>query len=497
MRDSLQGRPDRRALLSGLVASGSYLAFPSLMASAACAQRPGPGPVLRSADFPSFRDAVAHWSATGGTLIVNTDHEERLPITMICVAGSSYHLTSDGPRRIAYAGPHYHWLFCIYSPGLNSFVVDGNLTFDGRNSCSIPFFARFEPVSGDRRRDFTVAGLTARNARMRPGVSRIDGSRSNAYGATGMLFMGGFDHLHLRDVKAMDVTRDAGAGLLGSQGCVGIGVVAIMSGTQSARHVTIEDFEVARVDSDDRPGTVDRNDMDGVLVFQSPEADGSRPIIQRGTIREAAGRAVKVYAPGGGGATRDLVIYRSVHGKVNGSNDVAHQHGDGLIENIIFHYAGNAHSQPTVPIGMSSGTARDSGFPFAEGVIRNVTINDTTGQPKRAIISIFYMVLTDASPRRYAFQNIRDSGTAQHLFVPGFLGSYGDAEIDIDEVSVNLTTGLMATEDYSRHLRVIAHRLINRNARPVPFKVFYDGRAAPPNHGGTLIVDDTDTGIIR
>jgi hypothetical protein len=237
--------------------------------------------------------------------------------------------------------------------------------------------------------------------------------------------------------------------------------------------------------------------MDGVLVFQSPEANGSRPVIQRGTIREAAGRAIKVYAPGGGGATRDLLIYRSVHGKHDGSNDIAHQHGDGLIENIVFHYSGDAHSQPTVPIGMSSGTARPREFPFAEGVIRNVTINDTTGQPKRAIISVFYMVLTDTSPRRYVFRNIRDSGTAQHLFLPGVLGSYGNAEIDIDEVSANLTTGLMATEDYSRHLRVVAHRLVNRNPRPVPFKVFYNGRAAPPNHGGMLIADTTDTGITR
>jgi len=483
-------------VLLGVAASGAYIALPILIGTRAGSQLAVPGNVIRSGDFHSLRDAVALWSRTGGTLVVNADYEETAPITMICVEGKSYRLTSDGPRTIAYAGPQYHWLFCVLSQGLNPFVIDGDLTFDGRDKCSMPFFARFELVSGSRRRDFTVEGMTAKNARMRRGVSPIDGSPANAYGATGMCFMGGFARLHLRRVKAQNATREAGTGLAGSKGCIGIGVVAILSGTQSARHVTIEDFEVAHVDSDDGPGTDARESMDGVLVFQSPEADGSRPIIQRGTIREAAGRAIKVFAPGGGGMTRDINVYRSVHGTTGGSNDIAHQHGDGLIENIILYYSRDAHSQPTSSIGMSSNAVRPAGFPFAEGVIRNITINDTTGHPKRAVVSLYYNV-RDSSPRRYILENIRDSGTAQYLLFPGSLGTFGDADVQIHGASVNLTTGLLATEDHSRRLRVTAQGLVNRNPHPVPFKVFYNGIAAPPGHGGEFIADATVRGIER
>lgn len=463
--------------------------------TSACAQTAPLVPVLRSSAFGSFGDAVAQWSKTGGTLVVDADHVENRPVTMICISGLGYRLTTDRPRTIAYSGPQYHWFFCIYSAGRNPFVIDGSLTVDGRHNCSIPFFARFENVGGEARRDFNVDGLTACNARMKRGVSLIDGSRTNAYGATAMYFLGGFDNLTLRRVQARNVTREAGAGLSGSQGCVGIGVTAKLSSTQSARQIRIEDFEVVRVDSDEPPGSPDRTDMDGVLVFQSAEEAGARPVIQGGVIREAAGRAIKIFAPGGGGLTRDVTIYRSVHGSAQGSNDVAHQHGDGTIEDITFHYSGDAHATPTTSIGMSAGHLRDPRFPFQRGVVRNIAVNDTTGRSKYAIVTLFSN-LHDVGPRSYRLANIRDSGSAAHLFMPGSLGTFSDASIEIDQIDAKLTAGLMATEDPSPRLRVTARRVVNRSRRAVPFNVYYDGRAAP-RLGGVLIADGTVQGVTR
>lgn len=480
---------DRRTALAALAAG----ALPLFGATAACAQTIG-GSTLRSSAFGSFAEAVARWSRVGGTLVVDADHVEPRPITMQCVAGLSYRLTSDGPRTIAYAGPHFHWLFCILPQGRNTFVVDGALTFDGRNNCSIPFFARFETIRGDARRDFSIDGLTARNARMRAGVSRVDGSRTNSYGATAMAFSGGFDRLHLRNVRALNVSRDAGAGRPGSQGSAGIAVSG--EGIGGARHVTIEDFEVANIGSDDRPGTPARGDMDGVLVFQGPEVGGSAPVIQRGTIREAAGRAVKMFAPAGGGITRDLTIYRSVHGNSGGSNDIAHQHGDGLIENITFHYSGNAHSQPTKPIGMSSGSRRPPGFPFREGIVRNIVINDSTGQPKGAIFFPYYNV-ADSTPRRFSLINVRDSGSANVLFLPGGLGVQAPTEIILERIDVDLRAGLFASEDRGARLRITARELVNRNARPVPLQVAYNNRPLPSHFGASLISDATVRGVQR
>lgn len=461
----------------------------------ACAQTEPLAPVLRSSAFGSFGDAVAQWGKTGGTLVVDADHVENRPVTMICIPGLGYRLTTDRPRTIAYSGPQYHWFLCIYSAGGNPFVIDGSLTVDGRDNCSIPFFARFENVGGEARRDFSVEGLTACNARMKRGISLVDGSRTNAYGATAMYFLGGFDNLTLRSVQARNVTREAGAGRSGSQGCVGIGVTANLSGTQSARQIRIEEFEVVHVDSDDASGSPDRTDMDGILVFQSAEQAGARPVIQRGVVREAAGRAIKVYAPGGGGVTRDVAIYRSVHGSAQGSNDVAHQHGDGTIEDITFHYSGDAHASPTTSIGMSAGHLRDPGFPFQRGVVRNIAVNDTTGQPKFAIVTLFSN-LRDVGPRAYRLANIRDSGSAAHLFIPGSLGTFSDASIEVDEIDANLTAGLMATEDPSPRLRVTARRVVNRSRRSVPFNVYYDGRAAP-RLGGVLVAEGTVQGVTR
>lgn len=492
-RPTLQVPPNRRDMLAALSSAGGMALCG--VNSTACAQTVPQGPVLRSSDFRSFGEAVARWSLDGGALIVDADHVETSPVTMICVPRLSYRLTTDGPRTIAYAGPQYHWFFCIYSAGGNRFLIDGSLTLDGRDNCSIPFFARFENVGGDDRRDFNVDGLVVRNARMKRGVSSIDQSSTSAYGATAMHFFGGFDRLTLRRVRAMNVTREAGAGLPGSQGCVGIGVTANLAGSQSARHISIEDFVVDRVDSDDPPGSRERSDMDGVLVFQSSEKAGTRPIIQRGTIREAAGRAIKVFAPGGGGVTRNIEIHRSVHGSVQGSNDVAHQHGDGTIEDITFHYSGDAHASRTTPVGMSAGHLREPEFPFQRGLVRNIVVNDTTGRPKYAVVSLFSN-LHDVAPRSYRLTNIHDNGSVAHLFMPGSLGTFSDALIEIDQIDVNLTAGLMATEDPSPRLRVTARRVTNRNRRQVPFNVYYDGRPAQ-GLGGVFVADGSVQGVAR
>lgn len=477
--------PSRRTVLSGIAA------LPLIVAPALVRAQPA---ALRTSAFATFADAVAAWARRGGTLIVDRDHVEMRPVTMDCVPGVAYRLTSDAPRRIAYGGPAFHWLFCIASRGGNPLVIDGAIEFDGRNACCLPFFARFEYVSGADRRDCTVSGLTARNARMQSGRSRINGSPTNAYGATAMMFSGGFDRLHLSRVGAFDVSRQAGAGLPGSQGCIGIGVTANLAGTQSARHVTIEDFEVSRVGSDDPVGPR-RSDMDGVLVFQTAEATGTRPTIQRGVIREAAGRGVKVFAPGGGGVTRDLVIHRSVAGKQDGSIDVAHQHGDGVIENIRINYSGSAHATPTIPIGVSSGYLRARGFAYGETVVRNIVIDDMTGRTKRAILGLQYNE-QDTSTRRYRLADISDNGSAEYLFLPGALGTYGDASISMERVSVNLTRGLLATEDVSSRLTLRARGLTNRNPRRVPVRTYYDGSPAVAGHRVRFDRDATVRGLL-
>lgn len=324
----------RRAVIAGLATAGL---------APACGQ--ASAQVIRVSRAPSFEAAVRQWAQGGGTLVIDRDVTLRAPVTMLARPGLSYRLTTEGEATIAYAGPRFHWALCLYSEGGNPFVIDGALTIDGRDRVSMPLFVRFETVRGGARRNFSVSGLTCRNARMVQGRSSIDGSATNSYGATGMAFSGGFDRLTLRNVRVERATRARGAGRPGSQGCVGIGVSGSLDDTRSAKHVLIEDFTVDTVDSDDPPGTPERGDMDGVLIFQGPERSGTRPIIQRGLIRNAAGRAIKVFAPGGGGVTRDLRIERSIPGSPqNGSVDIAHQHGDGLIENIEIIYSGRAHA---------------------------------------------------------------------------------------------------------------------------------------------------------
>lgn len=456
----------RRSLSLGLMAA--------LAAGSCRAQEKVAAGSLKTSDFPDLKTALEAWAKLGGMLIVDRDHEFEVPVTVIVLPNFSYQLMTDGPRTLRYIGSPYHWALSIYSEGKTPVSIGGRLTIDGANRVCIPFYAKFDKVDGDLRRDFIVSGLTCRNARMAPVISPIDGARANLYGACGMLFAGGFDHLHLRYVAVENVTRAAGAGTPFFQGCVGIGVTAKLGGNTSARHVVIEDFTVTRVDSEDAMRSDRRVDMDGILVFQSEESNGTRPLIQRGVIREAAGRAVKVFAPGGGGITRQLQIYRSVPSSVSGAVEIDHQHGDGLIADIDISYSGRAHVSPTTVIGMGSIGARPSGFPYAVGEVRDIRIRDQTGTPKSVLVSV-YSSSSDASPREFALTRISDEGTTRNLLMTGALGTYGLVKVTLDEIDINLTVSVVVSDDPTQLLRVRARRSKFSRGRPVRIKARHDG----------------------
>jgi hypothetical protein len=480
---------DRRSVLTAMGA----VALPSCARGAA---QEDIGPVLRTSGHPSLAVAVEQWTKSGGTLIIDRDYDLPAPLTMIARPGLSYRLTTQGPRRILYTGGRYHWAVCLYSEGRTPFVIDGRLTIDGANRVSIAFFARFENVSGALRRDFSVDGLECMNARTTIGRSPIDGSATNAYNAAGMYFVGGFDRLHLRNIIVANVTREARSGIFGSKGSLGVGVVAKLGSTSSARHILIEDFEVSRVDSDDPSGSSERWDMDGVLVFQSAERDGTRPVIRRGVIREAAGRGVKVFAPGGGGTTQYLKIYRSVPSGQFGAADVQHQHGDGLIADIELFYSGRAHQLPTTPISFSAGSS-PSEWGIGVGEARNIRIHDTTGKVKGVLVGFQYNVVGDKRPRRYVISGLTDNGLARYLFLPGALGTYGQAMVEIDDVHVNLTDALFASEDPTQLLRVRVRCSRFNRTRHLPEKVRYDGAPVAKALAVRVDVDASVTGLCR
>lgn len=473
----------RRAALLGSIAVAS---FSSVRCIAAV-------PVVRVSEFARIEDAFSAWVAVGGTLTIDRDATITVPVTAALRRGVTYAIVSHGPHTLTYIGPRFHWALCFYSTGANPLTISGPLTIDGGNRVCLPVFVRFEDVSGTDRRDCNIDGLLVRNARMQPGTSTVDGSRTNSYGATGIALSGGFDRLVVRNIKIENVTRAAGAGLPGSQGCAGIAVTG--DGIRNPRHVLIEHFTIDNVDSDDPVSSPQRGDMDGVLVFQGPETTGSRPVVQHGSITNAAGRAVKMFAPGGGGLTEDLTIFRSRPGGANGSVDIAHQHGDGTVRNIRIRYAGDAHANGTTSIGFSSGTPRDPRFPFGPAVVEDITIEDRTGQAKSTLFGLQYNVPRDPHGRSFAARRVRDTGRTQYLFLPGGLGTHQVATASFTDIDVDLVTAVLASEDPTQSLRVSLEdaRLVRSGPHKVPFKVSYRRVPVPP----TLAITPLKRGLVQ
>jgi len=480
----------RRSLIGVLCATTATLgARPSTVFAS--------GTVILASAETGIHAAFEKWARLGGELVIDQDFTIERPLIVSLERGRSYSLTTLGNRKLRYAGPQFHWAVCLLSRGATPLEIRGPLEIDGADRVCMPLFVRFEGVSSSDRRDCTISGLTCRNARMIAGRSRIDGSATNAYGATGMMLMGGFDRLLLRDVAATNVTRAAGASRLGSQGCAGIAVVGQLGSTASARHVTIERFAIERVDSDDPVGSKARADMDGLLVFQSAERGGSAPIVRDGHIVNAAGRAIKIFAPGGGGLTQRIEVERSVAGPSQGAVEIAHQHGDGTIADIMVSYSGNAHAGPTQVIGLGTNAPRSPGFAMGAALVSNITVRDTTRVPKRALIAMQQFNPQDREARSYRIENVVDEGTSEYFFLPGSLGEYGPASLRIRGARCNLRTALFASEDRNRALRIdIADSTFGRG-NPVPTKVMYDRRPVAPALRVDIDMSGTVDGLRR
>lgn len=413
-------------------------------------------PPLYVSNYASFAAAVTAWASAGGTLVVDQDLTETAAISVNLVAGQTYRMVSDKPRTITYNGANIQTYIKLTGAAGCPLYLDADLIIDCQNKASTGLWLEYSSVSGDDRRDLRLHNLQVRNVKM---------TTTTTAGANGIRLNGGFDFMWVRNWRVETVNRTAGTGLAGSYGCAGL-IYNVSAGSAKARRTVIEDFEVDTVTTEDAAGTAAYSDCDGILWFDSvvDSAPVEPPVIRRGVIRECAGRAIKVFSRNSPQVkVQSIAVYRSVQGVNGGSNDIDIQSGGGLVDDIVYHYSGDAHATPTIPLDFTLGYDLDPG-PL---VIRAVRMNDSTGATKGAVLGFQYTDPAVPAERKITVENVVDHGQAECLFIGSGVGSLNRADISLRQVDVYLTQAVCKRSDNGPYLFVTASQVLNR-ASSVP-----------------------------
>jgi hypothetical protein len=443
--------------------------------------------------YSTLPTALAAWATNGGRLLMNRDWLDQLTADLfVNLSGDKvYFLDCDRQRTVRFTNStHATFGIRLYASGPATLIVSPNLTVDGNFKTTMPFWVNFEALTNPAHGRNAQIGGTYKNARKPAPAGGIS--------VVGLKIDGGFAHLRVHDFDISNVNRAAGSGDPGSQGSIGLGL------SVWPKSVTIRDFRIDTVDCEDAAGSAGRFDMDGINLFNralefgvpNPEPD----VIERFSIINAGGRAIKRFSPHGGGVTEKGTVIRNIHGTTSGSTDIDHQDGDGTIQDIVYRYSGNANAAPTTPFNFGTSHARAAGHEFKPAVAERITIHDSTGVAKFQICGTSYAA--GGTPRRqFRFENITDHGTAQLWSRPSALGSYGEVTVHMEQIDVNLTSCLWQTDDTMANMRVFARSFTNRGATIPYARTLTSGAEMQFNwgyaHGENIRGVWRDTGVER
>ncbi len=451
---------------TGLVDDRDVVASDQTALTAGAWVRDVPRPIY-SHTFPTLEAALDAWCVTGGTLVISRDHVQRTPMPIKMLSqGKAYRMTSDRRRTVKYDGPFAMRFVELDTVGPAPICIDGDIVFDGNNKVPCPLIVGFQSCTYGNRRDGLFRGLTGVNGRTHMGQ----------FGSSGLRFQGGFDHLTLENLVARDISREAGAGNAGSQGCTGIQYNNAGPGA-NALHILMRDLEVDTVTTDDAVGSPERVDCDGIYCYQAQEPGASAPILEGFTIRNAVGRGVKMFTLHGGPTVRDGKILLNSPPITPGTNMIDIQVNEGLVENIEMEVSGAAAIGPgkVRPLSIGSNYMRDEDNPFGSVTVRKIKVNDTTGVV-RDVFAAFNYPFPYVRPRNFVLDDIVDTGKTAQLFSIGALGSTEPVHFRLADVVCTVTSALTITDDDMRFLSVSVANLDNTNATPVPVARFLNGQ---------------------
>ena len=411
--------------------------------------------------FPSLAAAMDALISNGGTLVFNSDINVPAPIIRYPVDGKSYKFISDRRRRLLYTGTATGdaMIRMVIGAGVTAPIEwDASLEFDADRKAAV-CLATLSDAAGDDRANFIMRGdMVFRNARSLVG---------SGYEANGFIANGGYKDIDVRDFEIYDISAPVGATIPGSRGARGFQIFGVLGTTRSAERIFVGRHKVVNVVNDETPGTTNYTEMDSI-IFQSAEGAKQAPVVENGYHENVPGRAIKIFAPFGGGSVRnirDVLTIPPVSGGGGGSPRINLQHGTGTVEKCGFSWSAGA-----VGSSMTAVSFANTAYALRSKPIRvaDITIDDASGTTHPCVVDLRRSATSSVTPVAAIIENIQSNGLHEALFLPGGLGSTLAARVDLKQINVRLTQALIKTDDSQPFLRVILSDVDNTSGTTVP-----------------------------
>lgn len=193
-------------------------------------------------------------------------------------------------------------------------------------------------------------------------TGRFENARLHMSGfgtACGLWVQGSWGRVLAHDISIRNITRAAGAGVVGSIGCQAFVYTHVASTGAQADAVTVLRPNIDTVTTEDLTTDAAAEDCDGIVIFNPNATPGSTQVID-GKFRNCQGRDTKCFAPEAQIVRPDS--YRDIAGKYTGSVHHALQAGDGTVTDATFTFGGAAHGRSTQLVSFYTSTARADGY---------------------------------------------------------------------------------------------------------------------------------------
>lgn len=445
------------------------------------------GGTFRTSLYPSLNVAVAAWVAAGGTLLIDSDHTITTPIFGVLETGKTYRITSDKRRTVTYAGTatgDAMFRFYLAAGRTCPVEIEGSINWNANGLACSPFMLLSDVLAGDRA-NVTLRGKhTFRNGRSLVG---------SGYEAMGLCLSGGFDDIDIEGFEIRDIAAPVGATIGGSRGCRGLVIAGELGTTKGAATVRVGQHKIINIQNLETIGGPDRVEMDGTLIFQPSEGARSAPIVEKGYYENCLVRAIKIFAPFGGGAIRDIEDVLTMMPGTGGSVRVNQQHGSGTIMGYRGRYTAGAAGQTILPIGQAV-----TGYALAARTVHisDVDIDDATGTTQPCLIDLRRNATSSVTPYEAVIDNVKSSGLYECLSLVGELGTYVDARVALRAVDCRLSQALIKTDSAQFYLKMTLDGVTNRSGSTVPGAVLLSGTMRATDWGDIAAIGRV-SGIAR
>jgi hypothetical protein len=441
------------------------------------------GGTFRTSMYPSIAVAVAAWVAAGGTLLIDSDHNVTAPIFSVLETGKTYRITSDKRRKLTYTGTatgDAMFRFYLAAGRTCPVEIEGSINWDANGLAAAPLMFLSDVLGGDRA-PVTMRGKhTFRNGRSLVG---------SGYEAMGLCFAGGFDDIDIEGFEIRDIAAAVGATIGGSRGTRGLVIAGELGTTKGAATVRVGQHKIVNIQNLETVGGPQRVEMDGALIFQPSEGARSAPIVEKGYYENCLVRAIKIFAPFGGGAIRDIEDVLTLQPGTGGSVRLNQQHGSGTIMGYRGRYTAGAAGQTIIPIGQAV-----TGYALAARTVHisDVDIDDATGTTQPCLIDLRRNATSSVTPYEAVIDNVKSSGLYECLSLVGELGTYVDARVALRAVDCRLSIALLKTDSAQFYLKLTAEGLTNRSGTTVPGTALLSGTMRSTDWGDLAAIGRVD-----